>query len=105
MEVGCLEMRATIDEESNLNGMSGGSNDTIENKVRLFQQLHQDIKNELCAHTWEITRYHPLQFIISHTDHYQILYATVENKINPYLDNQGKDTGAGVLKSNLKLRN
>jgi hypothetical protein len=101
-----------LEEEENfgLVGLSGGSNNTTtntttDNKVTIFEQLHQNIREGLSGHTWEIINYDPLRFIIAHTEHNQIIHASVKNRRNIIYDNTGNDTGEYELIPYLKLHN
>jgi hypothetical protein len=96
--------------DDNLVGLSGGSNNktadsTTDTKVAIFEQLHQNIREGLAGHTWEIINYNPLRFIIAHTQHNQIIYASVRNRRNIIYDNRGNDTGKYELLPYLKFRN
>ena len=67
-------------ENNGLVGVSGGpSIYTIHGDKKLaFQQLHPNIKEQLKVNTWEIVRYSPLKFIITHNEFKQIVHASVE---------------------------
>ena len=98
------------DEEINdeLSGLSGGANspsDILEKKVTLFQQLHENIREELEGNYWEITNYNPLQFIIAHSGHNQVIHATVGRKKEAIQDKQDFDTDGYKSVPSLKLQN
>jgi hypothetical protein len=90
-------------------GLTGGNNIngdiTTDKKVAIFEQLHQNIREGLSDHTWEIINYNPLRFIIAHTEHNQIIHASVRNRRNIIYDNRGNDTGKYELIPYLKLHN
>ena len=95
-------------ENFGLVGLTGGNNIdpdiTSGTKVAIFDQLHQNIREGLSGHTWEIINYEPLRFIIAHTAHNQIIHASVMNRTNILYDNRGNDSGKYEIIPYLKLQ-
>lgn len=81
-------------EGSGLIGLSGGLSPDPNINMRdiLLQQLHQNIREQLASHTWEIIQYVPIRFLVAHTGYKQIIHASVKNKESIIRDDTGKDT-------------
>jgi hypothetical protein len=97
------------EENFDLVGLSGGKNittdTTTDNKVTILEQIHQNIREGLSTHTWEIINYNPLRFIIAHTEYNQIIHALIRNRRNIIYDNGGNDTGKYELIPYLQFQN
>ena len=82
-----------------LTGKSGSniSEDAIINikQSDIWNQLHENIRNELSDQIFGIISYSPLKFIIAHKTHKQILYSNIKKKNNNNKDtkNNGNEFG------------
>ena len=82
-----------------LTGKSGSniSEDAIINikQSDIWNQLHENIRNELSDQIFGIISYSPLKFIIAHKTHKQILYSNIKKKNNNNKDTKNNGTEFG----------
>ena len=65
--------------------------DATDKRFNLFQQFHENIQRGLAGSVWEMISYDPMEFIIAHTYHLQLIRGTVKFKTwNIYTDSGDK---------------
>ena len=65
--------------------------DATDKRFNLFQQFHENIQHGLAGSVWEMISYDPMEFIIAHTYHLQLIRGTVKFKTwNIYTDSGDK---------------
>jgi hypothetical protein len=97
------------EDDQDLYGLTGDSisfagSTASDKKFSIFQQLHENIRQDLTGNFWEIVNYNPLRFVIAHSDYNQIVYASVANKKNIIRDLEGNNTDHYEIIPQLKLR-
>src|SRR5690349_19189684 len=68
------------DKIMNLSHAANNISDASDKRLNLFQQFHKNVQDGLAESVWEMISYDPMEFIIAHTYHKQIVRGTVKFK-------------------------